>query len=94
MSALKTYDSRNRLSSGLNGSQRSFRAGDQAGRTTSSVIDVEVKSSNHLTFAEDFLIEHSSAGLHFATIGIKCSSRTARKQPKPLPSAEYFGFPS
>jgi len=94
MDALQKCDTRNRLSAGRNKSRRSFRATDQTDRNLASRADQDDNSVHRLTFAEDFMMEHSFTNLRFSVVGIKGGSRTTRKQPEPQPSAQYFGFPS
>jgi hypothetical protein len=48
--------------------------------------------SNRLTFAEDFLLEHSNASLRLALFEISASAGSASREPQQ--SAQHFGFPS
>lgn len=81
MDTYKKCDTRNRLPSSRDKGPRSFKAADGIERTY----------SNRLTFAEDFMMEHSSTGLRFSAVGNKVRSRDATQQP---PSTQHFGFPS
>jgi len=92
MDAPKKCDTRNRLSAGRNKGPRSFRASDSAERTSASAMDTEGNRARRLTFAEDFMMEHSANGKRVAVVGVKRSSRTIRIQSQP--STQYFGFPS
>jgi hypothetical protein len=94
MDTLKNCDRRNRVSPARNSSQRSFRTVDQTDRTSTPSTDQGKNSVHRLTFAEDFMMEHSFTNLRFAVVGIKGSSRTVHKQAEAQPSAQYFGFPS
>jgi len=94
MDALRNCDTRNRLSAGRDKIRRSFRATDQTERNSASNVDREENGAHRLTFAEDFMMEHSFTSLRFAVVGIKGSSRAVHKQAEPQPSAQYFGFPS
>jgi hypothetical protein len=55
-------------------------------------MDTEGNRARRLTFAEDFMMEHSANGKRVAVVGVKGSSRTIRIQSQP--STQYFGFPS
>jgi hypothetical protein len=94
MDALQKCETRNRLSAGRNKSRRSFRAADQNDRDLASSADRDENSVHRLTFAEDFMMEHSFTSLRLTVVGIRGSSRTVHKQLEPQPSAQYFGFPS
>jgi len=94
MDVPRKCDTRNRLSAGRNKNRRTFRATDQTDRNSVSGADQGENGVHQLTFAEDFMMEHSFTSLRFSVVGIKGGSRTARKQPEPQPSAQYFGFPS
>jgi len=95
----KECDSRNSLSAGRNNDRRSIRAVDRSMRATASAIETRVKCANRLTFAEDFMVEHSLSNLllsnlHFSLTGIKGRSGARREQLHSPPSPQSFGFPS
>jgi hypothetical protein len=60
--------------------------------TRSSGINQDGTQTNRLTFAEDFMMEHSNFGRSIALLGIAARRGTAPK--KLQPSAQSFGFPS
>ena len=64
MDFLQKCDASNRLSSNRNTSQNSFRPVSQADRTNSSLIEPDGTKVKRLTFAEDFMLEHSHSGQH------------------------------
>jgi hypothetical protein len=92
MDSPKKCDTRNRLSSGRKKSPRSFRAVDSTERASASAMDKDGNSARRLTFAEDYMMEHSANGPRVAVVGVNGSSRTVRIQSQP--STQHFGFPS
>ncbi len=92
MDTHKNCDQRNRLSAGRAKNQHSLRAQGQAEQAVAPGNIMDDKCVDRLSFAEDFMMEHSSAGLRVAVVGVKGNSRTVRIQSQP--SAQNFGFPS
>lgn len=92
MSLANIRDTRNRLSAGRNRKQHTFRPAAEAERANSSGIASGEVRANRLSFAEDFMLEHTHSGLLITLMGLKGSSGTAsREQQK---SAQCYGFPS
>ena len=71
MDFLQKCDARNRLSADRSTSQNSFRPAAQADRTNSSGIETDGTRAKRLTFAEDFMLEHSHPGLHITRPGFQ-----------------------
>jgi len=92
MPLLKQCDARNRLSAGRIKSQHSYRPAEQVDRASSSVVEMDRTRANRLTFAEDFLLEHSHSGRHITVVEISASAGIAPKEAHH--SAQHFGFPS
>jgi hypothetical protein len=88
----KKCDARNCLSAGRSTSHNSFRPAGQADRTNSSGIEPDGARRKRLTFAEDFVLEHSHSGLHITLTGISASAGIAPREPQQ--STQSFGFPS
>jgi hypothetical protein len=88
----KKCDARDCLSAGRSTSHNSFRPAGQADRTNSSGIGPDETRAKRLTFAEDFMLEHSQPGLHITLTGISASAGTAPR--KPQQSAQCLGVPS
>lgn len=92
MGLLKKCDTSNHLIANRSGSQHPIRPVRHAVKAGPSTIETKVVSANGLTFAEDFLLEHSVSGLHIVKIGISGGSAAL---PKERPeSCQFFGFPS
>jgi hypothetical protein len=92
MSLATKSDKRDRLSAGRSRSQHSFRTVSAADRANSSGIATDGAGPDRLSFAEDFMLEHTHSSLRLAFIGMAGKSGTApREQHK---SAQCFGFPS
>lgn len=92
MSLAKKCDTRSRLSSGRNKSEHSFRPMGQTDRATSSGIEPDGTRADRLTFAEDFMLEHTHSGLRITVIGMAGNSgATSREQHK---LTQCYGFPS
>jgi len=92
MDFLQQSDARNRLSSGRNTSQNSFRPASLADRTNSSRIEPDGVRAKRLTFSEDFMLEHSHSGRHIDLDQILASAGTAPREPQQ--TTQSFGFPS
>jgi len=97
MSLVNQCDVRRRVSAGRKQNQDAFRPAGQADRAGAGGIEPAGTGpggawANRLTFAEDFMLEHSGARLQIALIGIAGNSRTAAKDAQP--STQFFGFPS
>jgi hypothetical protein len=97
MGLVNQCDTRSRLSAGRNKSQHAFRPARQADRV--SVDGIEPNGTrpggvraNRLTFAEDFMLEHSGTRLQFALMGMTGANGGAVKDAQP--STQFFGFPS
>jgi hypothetical protein len=92
MSLANQCDTRDRLSAGRSRSSHSFRPAGRADRAKASATGQEITRADRLSFAEDFLLEHTNSGLHIAVIGRASAAKTGlREQQK---SAQCFGFPS
>jgi hypothetical protein len=92
MAPLSSCDVRNFQSVGRNKSQHTFRSVGQADRARSSANESGGTKSNRLTFAEDFMLEHSNASLRVALFEITASAGSTSREPQH--SAQHFGFPS
>jgi hypothetical protein len=92
MDPLKKCDTRNLPSTRRKKSEHLFRKLGHAYVTNSAGIKQDGTQADRLTFAEDFLREHSNSGRSIALIGIAASYGTVPK--KLQPSAQSFGFPS
>ena len=92
MGILNKNGTRNLPSASRDKCQHLFMSVGQADRTNSSGIKLDGTRANRLTFAEDFMMEHSHSGRSIALIGIAVSYGTAPKESQP--SAQSFGFPS
>jgi hypothetical protein len=92
MDTLKKCNARNRLSAGRNKSQHSFRTAGQPDRADSSKIEHNVTRPATVTFAEDFMLEHSHPGRRIALMGMADSYEAASREPQE--STQSFGFPS
>lgn len=93
MNLAKQCDTRSRLSTGRNKSEHSFRPVGQADRATSSGIEPDGTRAKRMTFAEDFMLEHTHSGLRIAVIGMAGNSGAAsREQHNKL--TQCYGFPS
>jgi hypothetical protein len=91
MGHLKECTARDCLSSGRNKSQNSHRSLDQADRVNSQ-IGPEGARAKGSTFAEDFMLEHSHAGLLIALMGSADNYVAAPKES--YKSTQHYGFPS
>lgn len=97
MSLVNQCDTRRAVSAGWNQNQHAFRPAGQADRTGAGGIEPQGtmpggSRANRLTFAEDFMLEHSGACLQIAVIGMAGANGTAAKDAQP--STQFFGFPS
>jgi len=75
-----------------NESRSSFRNGGQANESTLFKTEPDAIRAKRLSFAEDFLLEHSSSNLRVAMIEILASASATPREPQK--SAQSFGFPS
>lgn len=92
MNLAKKCDTRSRLSTGRNKSEHSFRPMGRTERATSSGIEPDGTRANRMTFAEDFMLEHTHSGLRVAMIGMAGNSGTASREQQKL--TQCYGFPS
>ena len=92
MSIANKCDTRDRLSTGRNRSQHSFRPVKQADTANVSAKEVDGARVNCPCFAEDFLLEHTHTGLRLAFIGRSAKSGSAPREQHQ--SAQCYGFPS
>jgi hypothetical protein len=92
MSLAKKCDTRDRLSAGRGRSQHSFRPASRADRTNSIEMKPDGAQANRMSFAEDFLLEHTHSSLRIAFVGRTPSSATAPREQQM--SAQCYGFPS
>jgi hypothetical protein len=92
MSLANIRDTRNRLSAGRNRKQHTFRPAVEAERANSSEIAPDEARADRLSFAEDFMLEHTHSGLLITMMGMKGGSGTARREQQK--SAQCYGFPS
>jgi hypothetical protein len=91
MDTLKKCDTRKRQSAGRNKGQRSFTSADKTG-ANSSRIKLDGIIASRQTFAEDFMMEHSSTALHVTLVGMAEIHGVAVKDTQP--STQHFGFPA
>jgi len=92
MSLAKKCDTRDRLNAGRNSSQHSFRPAGHAERASSGGTVVDGTAANRLSFAEDFLLEHTHSNLLITMVGMAGNSATAPREK--FKSAQCYGFPS
>ena len=92
MSILKNYDARARLTVGRGKSQYLSRPAGQPRKVNPSGREPEKTQVNRLTFAEDFMLEHSHPGRRIALMGMADSYEAASREPQE--STQSFGFPS
>lgn len=92
MSLANQCDARDRLSTGRSRSQHTFRPASQTKRTASSSVEQKNTTTEGLSFAEDFMLEHTGSGLRIALIGMTAGSKTAQRELQN--SAQCYGFPS
>jgi hypothetical protein len=92
MSLAKTSDKRDRLSTGRSRNQHSFRPASMADRASGSGIETDGARANRLSFAEDFMLEHTNSGLHITLIGMAGASVSVAREPQK--STQCYGFPS
>jgi hypothetical protein len=92
MSLANQSEKRERLSAGRPRSNHSFRPIHQADSATSSRTEQHGAKEDRMSFAEDFMLEHTHASLRIAFIGVAGdSASSSREQYK---SAQCYGFPS
>jgi hypothetical protein len=92
MSLAKKCDTRDRLSAGRARSQHSFRSTSHSDRVNSTEIETDGARGNRMSFAEDFLLEHTNSSIRIGLIGMAGKSgNPPREQQK---SAQCYGFPS
>jgi len=92
MSLAKLSEKRERLSAGRSRSQHSFRPANRPDSSNSFAAAQGGARAGELSFAEDFMLEHTHTGLRIALLGIAGKSGSApREQQK---SAQCYGFPS
>jgi hypothetical protein len=92
MSLAKKCDTRDRLSTGRNRSQHSFRPVGHTDRASSSGIEADGAGANRQSFAEDFLLEHTHPSLRITVIGMSGNSGSMPREQNQ--SAQCYGFPS
>lgn len=92
MSLAKQCDTRDRLSAGRVRSQHSRRSMSHSDRANSTEIEPNRAEASRMSFAEDFLLEHTNSGLRIALIGMAGKSGTAPREQQM--SAQCYGFPS
>jgi len=85
-------DARYHSPASTNTSQPSCRPVGQANRTSSHKIEPDAIRAKRLSFAEDFLLEHSNSNLRVAVIEILTSASATPREPQQ--SAQSSGFPS
>jgi hypothetical protein len=69
MSRLTQSDFGNRQTEGRHRSRRLSKAMSRAHEEGSIEPELDRTSAKHLTFADDFILEHSHPGLHVGTTG-------------------------
>lgn len=92
MNLAKQCDTRSRLSTGRNKSEHSFRSVRHSDKANSSANETDGTRTNRLTFAEDFMLEHSHSGLRISVMGKAGNSGTATREQHQ--STQCYGFPS
>lgn len=95
MSLATKCDTRDRLSTGRVRSQHSFRPVSHSDRIKSTGIESNRAGTSQMSFAEDFLLEHTNSSSRMSLIGMKGKSSTAPRQHREQQqSAQCYGFPS
>jgi len=92
MSLATKSDKRERLSAGRNRSQHSFRPVSHADSTNSSATEPDGAKAERLSFAEDFMLEHTHSSLRITFRGMAGNSANGPKEK--LNVAQCYGFPS
>lgn len=92
MSLAKKCDTRDRLSAGRVRSQHSFRPVSHSDRANSTEIEPNRAEASRMSFAEDFLLEHTNSSSRMTLIGMARKSGTAPREQQI--SAQCYGFPS
>lgn len=92
MSLATKRDTSDRLSTGRNRSQHSFRPANKANRPNSTGIEADGSRTHRMTFAEDFMLEHNHSGLSITVIGLSGSSENVARESQL--SAQCYGFPN
>lgn len=91
MGPLKKCDSRDHLPSSRNETQRSTRPTRHGVKADFSALEPEGTVAT-LSFAEDFLLEHSVSGMQFRKVGIAASPAISSNDRSE--SCQCLGFPS
>jgi hypothetical protein len=92
MGHLKECVASNRLSVGRSKAQSSCRPTSQSERINSSTVASNEFNGKKSTFAEDFMLEHSHAGLLVAVMGRAATYVGASREMHK--STQHYGFPS
>jgi hypothetical protein len=92
MSLATKSDKRERLSAGRSRSQHSFRPVSHADTANSTGIEMDEARSSRLSFAEDFMLEHTRTSLRISLRGMAGNSTAAPREQ--LKVAQCYGFPS
>lgn len=92
MSLATKSDKREPLSAGRSRGQHSFRPASVVDRANSSGIVMDGATGNRLSFAEDFMLEHTHSGLLINVIGMAGASASVAREP--YKSTQCYGFPS
>jgi hypothetical protein len=92
MSLATKSDKRERLSAGRSRSQHSFRPASQADATSAPGIEKDGAKVDRLSFAEDFMLEHSHSSLRITFMGMAGNSAAAPREQHKV--AQCYGFPS
>lgn len=91
MGHIKECASADRLSSGRNKIHRSFKLAGQTDQNSTSGMEPDGIASKQSTFAEDFMLEHSSSSLFIAMLGSASRFGTPKE---PQKSTQHYGFPA
>jgi len=92
MSLATKSDKRDRLSAGRNRSQHSFRPVNQADAANAPGIEKDGARVDRLSFAEDFMLEHTHSSLRITFRGIASNTAAAPREQHKV--AQCYGFPS
>jgi hypothetical protein len=92
MSLATKSDKRERLSAGRNRSQHSFRPVSHVDSANSTGTESDGARADRLSFAEDFMLEHTHSSLRVTFLGMAGNSAVAPREQHKV--AQCYGFPS
>jgi len=101
MIQLKESAAKDRFSTGRSKSRNSYFSPGKTGSTVSAVVAIDAEANGieaaekKSSFAEDFMLEHSSANLFIAMMGSAGKASSYVSAPKEShKSTQHYGFPS